>query len=150
METIQGQTLNLPAFEETKTNFDPEDTDYKKINELYSFTSNLSAVRQQLKKFEEFKQSECFQHIQNIDLVKSLRGTTYPSYIKQIYDFEGIVKDLDNGFEKLMCFDHECNLQATVAINNSEGITTAQYCSNHSNRIHSENKKEISLELNLK
>ena len=151
MESSQEETKSLLVSGESKANANQEADDLKKIKDLQTFFDKLSKNEKLMHKLNALKETNDFAQIENIDLIKILRGTQYSLTIEKFFEFDFAFKKLEEGFGKLQCSHPDCELQAVMAFEGKDEDPSIQYCHyhfNHSN-ISTNSPKYFEFELRL-
>ena len=151
MERNQEEAKSLPITEENKSDAKQEDYDFMKNKDIQTLFEKLAQIEQLKLKLDKLKQTNSFEQIKNLDLIKMLRGTQYSSKIDQFFEFDLTIKKLEEGFEKLQCSNHDCKFQAVMAFEGKDGEPAIQYCYDHFNSSNnsSESPKNFEFELRL-
>ena len=95
MESNQEEAISLPVSKENKSDVKQEDYDFMKNTDLKTLFDKLAKFEQVKLKLDRLNHTESFKQIKNFDLIKMLRGTQYSTKIKQFFEFDLIIKKLE-------------------------------------------------------
>ena len=115
------------------------DDDIKKIQAPKTLVEKLSRIEKFIFDLDRLNRTKNLAQMKNIDLIKFLRGTQYSTKIEEFFEFDLIINQLEEGFNKLQCSHPDCNYQAVMAFKGNRKEPSIQYCDYHF--IHSHDSK---------
>ena len=80
MERNQEEEKSLPISEENKSDAKQQDYDFMKNKDIQTLFEKLAQIEQLKLKIDRLKQTNSFEQMKNLDLIKMMRGTQYSSY----------------------------------------------------------------------